>query len=168
MRDDCGPRYHLLVTPENPSQEAALTMTLEAWNYSRGDLWDHLRMRYTLFLTRRSFFFTLQGEKGGKGDPGPMGLPVRIFSPDYTHTHTHKYTHIHAHILIGTRAHSHTYTRSLKHAFKHGYRTRRDKRWKSERPRSTVFGKPGPFFREICSRKIRRASADLKRGDYAL
>lgn len=26
-----------------------------------------------------SFFFTLQGEKGAKGDPGPMGLPVRIF-----------------------------------------------------------------------------------------
>lgn len=39
-------------------------------------------------LTRRSFFFTLQGEKGAKGDPGPMGLPVRIFFPDYTRTHT--------------------------------------------------------------------------------
>lgn len=25
------------------------------------------------------YFFTLQGEKGAKGDPGPMGLPVRIF-----------------------------------------------------------------------------------------
>lgn len=39
-----------------------------------------------------SFFFTLQGEKGAKGDPGPMGLPVRIFSPDYTRSHTR--THV--------------------------------------------------------------------------
>jgi len=55
--------------------------------------------------------FLFQGEKGAKGDPGPMGLPVSIYNkiilfkkktPTWNHnfypltvmyTHTHTHTH---------------------------------------------------------------------------
>lgn len=91
-------------------------VTPEAWSYSRR--WslrspfcvrDTIAMRTSPFSRVALSFFTLQGEKGAKGDPGPMGLPVRIFSPDYTQ---------HA---LETHAHTCSLKRALKR--KRGYRT---------------------------------------------
>ena len=76
-------------------------VTPEAWSYSRR--WslkspfcvrDTIAMRTSPFSRVALSFFTLQGEKGAKGDPGPMGLPVRIFSPDYTQHALNTRTHV--------------------------------------------------------------------------
>lgn len=83
--------------PSEREKDRVCDVILEAWSYSRR--WslrspfcvrDTIAMRTSSFSCAALSFFTLQGEKGGKGDPGPMGLPVRIFSPDYTqHAHAH-------------------------------------------------------------------------------
>lgn len=67
---------------------------------------DTIAMRTSPFSRAALSFFTLQGEKGAKGDPGPMGLPVCIFSPDYTrhaHAHTHTYVTLSALYIKETR-----------------------------------------------------------------
>lgn len=102
---------------------------------------------YTRFLTHRSSFFTLQGEKGTKGDPGPMGLPVRIFSPDYTRIHA----------SARARTHIHTYVRSthvtVSTASKRGCRTHQDS-WHTKQRNN----KPPPSpLRPVDARRKRKS-----------